>query len=106
MNKYRLSITISGEDESETIPCCDLEGSSLDEVAERVRNDIENGSEYLKENIDEIKEAYRKCNDLFDEAFFITQCDGCNELPFIRKITTYMPDVMQTLSAIIDELEQ
>ena len=63
-------------------------------------------NENLKINLNEIKEAYDKCHDLFDEAFFIRQCDGCSELPFMRKITTYMPDIMQTLSAIIGELEQ
>lgn len=61
--------------------------------------------ETLKKNIDEIKEAYKKCSDLFDEAFFINT--HCNDgLPFMKKVTTYMPDVMQTLSAIIAEIEK
>ena len=49
MKKYRLSVIIEGENESEIIPCCDMEGRSLDEVVDHVRQDLENPiqSEYI-----------------------------------------------------------
>ena len=57
----------------------------------------------IKKNIDEIKETYEKCRDLFDEAWII---NIKREDPFVQKVTTYIPDIMQTLGAIIAEIEQ
>ena len=56
------------------------------------------------EVIEELKENYNKCNELFDIAFKLNM-DENTRTTFTQKVTSYMVDVMQTTSFLIEELE-
>ena len=56
------------------------------------------------EVIKELKENYNKCNELFDIAFKLNM-DENTRTTFTQKVTSYMADVMQTTSFLIEELE-
>lgn len=56
------------------------------------------------ETIKELKENYNKCNELFDIAFKLNM-DENTRTTFTQKVTSYMADVMQTTSFLIEELE-
>ena len=56
------------------------------------------------EVIKELKENYNKCNELFDIAFKLNM-DENTRTTFTQKVTSYMADVMQTTSFLIEWLE-
>lgn len=56
------------------------------------------------EVIKELNENYNKCNELFDIAFKLNM-DENTRTTFTQKVTSYMADVMQTTSFLIEELE-
>ena len=58
-----------------------------------------------QELLKELREQYNKCEMLFDEAYML---NGYNytRTDFTKKVTTYMPDVIQTLGYVIGELER
>lgn len=57
-----------------------------------------------KEILEELREEYNKCNELFDIAYSLND-DENTRTAFSRKVTTYMPDIMQTLGFLIGEIE-
>ena len=61
--------------------------------------------EDYKEVIDELRDGLRKCNELFDIAYELNNNEN-TRTAFSQKTTTYMPDVIQTLSFLIDEFER
>lgn len=58
-----------------------------------------------QEAILELKECYNKCNELFNIGYSINSNEN-TRTAFSQKVTTYMPDVMQTVSFLIGELER
>lgn len=54
--------------------------------------------------LEELKDSYNKCSELFDIAFELNQNEN-TRTAFTKKVTTYMPDLIQTLSFIINNLE-
>lgn len=57
------------------------------------------------ETIEELKEDYNKCNELFNIAYSLNSDENTRTI-FTQKATSYMADTMQTISFIIDELER
>lgn len=57
------------------------------------------------ETIKELKEDYNKCNELFDIAFKLNMDENTRTV-FTQKTTSYMADVMQTISFLVEELER
>lgn len=57
----------------------------------------------MYETLDELKEEYFMCSELFDITFDVNMKGECTDLS--RKVATCMSDIMQTLSYIIDEVE-
>ena len=57
-----------------------------------------------QEVILELKEDYNKCNELFDIAFKLNNNENTSTA-FSQKVTTYMADIMQTVSFLIEQLE-
>lgn len=55
--------------------------------------------------IEELKEDYNKCNELFDIAFKLNMNEN-TRTSFTQKVTSYMTGVLQTISFLIDELER
>ena len=58
-----------------------------------------------KEVLDELRDGLSKCNELFNIAYDINN-DENTRTAFSQKTTTYMPDVIQTLSFLIGEIER
>ena len=58
-----------------------------------------------KETIKELKEDYDKCDELFDIAFKLNMNEN-TRTTFTQKVTSYMADVMQTISFLVEELER
>ena len=58
-----------------------------------------------EEILAELREEYDKCNELFDIAYGLNSNENMRTA-FSQKVTTYMPDVMQTLGFLIDEFER
>lgn len=58
-----------------------------------------------KEVLDELRDGLSKCNELFDIAYELNNNEN-SRTAFSQKTTTYMPDVIQTLSFLIDEFER
>ena len=58
-----------------------------------------------EEILAELREEYNKCNELFDIAYGLNNNEN-TRTAFSQKITTYMPDVMQTLGFLIGEFER
>lgn len=56
------------------------------------------------ETMNEIQVQYAKCNELFDIAWELNQNEN-TRTAFTQKVTTYMPDVMQTLLYLMGEGE-
>lgn len=57
------------------------------------------------EVIKDLKEDYNKCNELFDIAFKLNMNEN-TRTEFTQKVTSYMADVLQTISFLIDEYEE
>lgn len=57
------------------------------------------------EVIKELKENYNKCNELLDISFKLNM-DENTRTTFTQKVTSYMSDMMQTTSFLIEELER
>lgn len=55
--------------------------------------------------LEELKIEYNNCNELFNIAWNLNN-DENTRTAFSQKVTTYIPDVMQTLSHIIGEIER
>ncbi len=55
--------------------------------------------------ITELKEEYNKCSELFDIAWKMND-DKNTRTALTQKITTYMPEIMQTMGFLIGELER
>ena len=53
----------------------------------------------------ELREEYNKCNELFDIAYGLNNNEN-TRTAFSQKITTYMPDVIQTLGFLIGEFQR
>lgn len=58
-----------------------------------------------KEVLDELRDGLSKCNELFDIAYDLNNNEN-TRTAFSQKTTTYMPDVIQTLSFLIGEFER
>ena len=58
-----------------------------------------------EEILAELKEEYDKCNELFDIAYGLNSNENTRTV-FTQKITTYMPDVMQTIGFLIGEFQR
>ena len=58
-----------------------------------------------EEILQELREEYDKCNELFNIAYGLNS-DGNTRTAFSQKVTTYMPDVMQTLGFLIGEFQR
>lgn len=58
-----------------------------------------------EEILEELKEEYNKCNELFNIAYELNNNQN-TRTAFSQKVTTYMPDLMQTLSFLIGEFER
>lgn len=59
-------------------------------------------SHTLSDIINEIQVQYYKCNELFGIAWELNK-DENTRTAFTQKVTTYMPDVMQTLLFLVDD---
>lgn len=53
----------------------------------------------------ELKEEYNNCNELFEIAWKLND-DENTRTAFSQRVTTYIPDVLQTLSYLIGECEE
>lgn len=58
-----------------------------------------------KEVLDELRDGLSECNELFNIAYDLNN-DENTRTAFSQKTTTYMPDVIQTLSFLIGEFER
>ena len=58
-----------------------------------------------KEVLDELRDGLSKCNELLNIAYDLNN-DENTRTAFSQKTTTYMPDVIQTLSFLIGEFER
>ena len=58
-----------------------------------------------KEVLDELRDGLSKCNELFNIAYDLNNNEN-TRTAFSQKTTTYMPDVIQTLSFLIGEFER
>ena len=58
-----------------------------------------------EEILQELREEYRKCDELFNIAWKLND-DEYTRTAFSQKVTTYMPNVMQTLGCLIGEFER
>ena len=58
-----------------------------------------------KEILEELREEYHKCDDLFNVAY---ELNGSNytRTAFTQKVTSYMSEVMQTLGFLIGEFQR
>ena len=59
----------------------------------------------FNEILEKLREVYNKCNALLGIAYQINSNEN-TRTAFSQKTTTYMPDIMQTLSFIISEFER
>lgn len=57
-----------------------------------------------KDILQELKEEYDKCNELFNIAYELNDNDN-TRTAFTKKVITYMPNVLQTFSHLIGEFE-
>lgn len=57
-----------------------------------------------KEALEDLRDVYFTCSELFDIAFMLNN-DENTRTAFSKKVTTYMPDVMQIISYFIGELD-
>lgn len=57
-----------------------------------------------KEALEDLRDAYFTCSELFDIAFMLNN-DENTRTAFSKKVTTYMPDVMQIISYFIGEID-
>lgn len=55
--------------------------------------------------LEELKDSYEKCSELFDIAFELNHSEN-SRTAFTKKVTTYMPDLIQTLGFFINRLEK
>ena len=58
-----------------------------------------------EEILQELREEYDRCDELFNTAYGLNS-DGNTRTAFSQKVTTYMPDVMQTLGFLIGEFQR
>lgn len=58
-----------------------------------------------EEVLTELRERINKCNELFDMAYRLNSNEN-TKTALSQKVTTYIPDIMQTLSFIIGEFER
>lgn len=58
-----------------------------------------------EEILTELREEYNKCNELFNIAFALNGYEN-TRTAFTQKVTTHMPDVMQTLGFLIGEFQR
>lgn len=58
-----------------------------------------------EEILEELREEYNKCNELFDIAYGLNSNEN-TRTTFTQKVTTYMPDVMQTIGFLIGEFQR
>ena len=58
-----------------------------------------------EEILEELREEYSKCNDLFNIAYELNSNEN-TRTAFSQKVTSYMIEVMQTLSFLIGEFER
>lgn len=58
-----------------------------------------------EEILSELREEYNKCNELFNIAYELNDDDNTRTV-FTQKVTTYIPDVLQTIGYLIDEFEE
>lgn len=54
--------------------------------------------------LEELKDCYEKCSELFDIAFELNHSEN-SRTAFTKKVTTYMPDVIQTLGFFIGQVK-
>ena len=58
-----------------------------------------------EEILAELREEYNKCNELFDIAYGLNSNEN-TRTAFTQKVTTYMPDVLQTIGFLIGEFQR
>lgn len=58
-----------------------------------------------EEILAELREEYNKCNELFNIAYELNSNEN-TRTAFTRKVTTYMPDVFQTIGFLIGEFQR
>ena len=58
-----------------------------------------------KEVLDELRDGLSKCSELFNIAYDLNNNEN-TRTALSQKTTTYMPDVIQTLSFLIDEFKR
>ena len=58
-----------------------------------------------EEILEELREEYNKCNDLFNIAYELNSNEN-TRTAFSQKVTSYMIEVMQTLGFLIGEFER
>ena len=58
-----------------------------------------------KEILEELREEYHKCDELFNIAYELNGSDYIRTA-FTQKVTSYMSEVMQTLGFLIGEFER
>lgn len=58
-----------------------------------------------KEILEELREEYDKCDELFNIAYELNNNEN-TITAFSQKVTSYMPEIMQTLGFFIGELER
>lgn len=58
-----------------------------------------------EEILAELREEYDKCNELFNIGYVLNSNEN-TRTAFSQKVTTYIPDIMQTLGFLIGEFEK
>lgn len=58
-----------------------------------------------EEILEELREEYHKCNDLFNIAYDLNSNEN-TRTAFTQKVTSYISEVMQTLGFLIGEFER
>lgn len=59
----------------------------------------------LSKALAELRDDYNKCSELFDIAYSLNFSEN-TRTAFSQKVTTYMPEVMQTLGYFIGKIEE
>lgn len=98
------------ENYNDSLACKDSELDCKDEeihkLEDRIR-ELESGLQMCncKEILSELREDYDKCNELFDIAYELNDSEN-TRTAFTQKVTTYIPNVLQTIGYLISKLEE
>lgn len=91
------------EGEDRNISCTDINDNWQECYLEEVKND--KNFEIYEEILSKLREECSKCDELFNIAYELNGSDN-TRTAFSQKVTSYMPEVMQTLDFLIGKFEK